>query len=159
MRDLNLQILFNQETRLIIVENTSTFKHLFNLIRQVYKQQYPGISNKKLIIFIGSPPVKIYEHDMNQEITLDYLKIPNNSILNIEIDLENYIPDTFLQNPNLIVAQQKELEKYAENKNNQNKIIDKEKKEIEIVEDKSSKEISNLSNIVKEGKIDGISLY
>lgn len=120
MTELTILTEFNGEKQQIAIEPSSTLKFFFNRLREMYNRSYYLIANKKLLIFYGMPLKKLFEHNVNSEITLADLELDNNSAVRVEIDYENYITETLLQNPHIVVAQQKELDKYAELKNNEN---------------------------------------
>lgn len=113
MTDLNLQIIFNSETQFMNISNTSSLGFLCNMIREIFKKTNPSINNKKLIIFNGIPPKKIYEHTADLRSTLADLKIYNNSILRFDVDEDNFLSESYMDNSDNILAQQKELDKYA----------------------------------------------
>lgn len=150
MTELILQIEFNGEKQLLQIDPSSQSKYFFNLLREAFKKKYPLITNKKLIIFYGAPLLKLYEHNINPENTLADLQLANNAILRIEIDDENYITETLMQNPYIIVAQQKELEKYAEKKNNENS-AENAKDNLKL-NNNVAKAIPEISSVSKEEK-------
>lgn len=113
MTDLNLQIVYNSETQFMNIQNTASLGFLCNMIREIFKKTNPTISNKKLIIFNGIPPKKIYEHTADIKSSLSDLKFYNNSILRFDIDEDNFITESYMDNSENIIAQQKELDKYA----------------------------------------------
>jgi hypothetical protein len=84
------------------------------MIREVFKKTNPTINNKKLIIFNGIPPKKIYEHNAVINSTLADLKFFNNSILRFDIDEDNFTTESYLNNSDNVQKQQKEFDKYAE---------------------------------------------
>jgi len=158
MSDLNLQINFNGETQFMNIPNTSSLKFFCNMIREIFEKNNPQISCKKLIIFNGIPVKKIFEHDTEQNITLANLKIYNNSLLRIDIDEDNNFTESYMQNTENIKAQQKELDKYAENKksfDNSNAFAESNNSCFNV-----SKNLSDLSyNAKNDEKKEGLKYY
>jgi hypothetical protein len=120
MTELNLQIEFNREKHLITIDPNAPLKTFFNYLRETFKKNYNLIANEKLLIFYGNPLKKLFEHEINFNNTLADLQIANNSHLRVEIDDENYIYETLMQNPDVLVEQQKALDEFAEIKNSGN---------------------------------------
>jgi len=117
MTDLNLQINYNGDGQFMNIENTSSIKFLCNMIREIYIKTNPEINNRELIIFNGIPPKKIFEHETDPKITLEELKIYNNSILRFDLDEENYISEDYLNNTDNIKKQQKAFDKLSSQNN------------------------------------------
>jgi len=90
------------------------------MIREIFQKTNPNISNRKLIIFNGTPPKKVYEHTADTKSTLTDLKIYNNSLLRFDIDEDNFLSENYMDNSDNILAQQKELDKYKRSGENGN---------------------------------------
>jgi len=144
---LNLQIEFNREKLIITIDPNALLKTFFNFLRETFKNNYNLIANKKLLIFYGNPLKKLYEHEINFINTLADLQIANNSHLRVEIDDENYINETLMQNPEVLVEQRKALDEFAEIKNSGNNENLKENGEAN-----SCYLIPGISNLSKEEK-------
>lgn len=152
MTDLNLQIIYNGETEFMNIQKTSSMKFLCNMIREIFKKANPDLNNKKLVIFNGIPPKKIFEHDTDPKITLEELKIYNNSILRFDIDEENYISEDYLNSSDNIKKQQEAFDKLSSKNNSLNKIENNDS--LKINESDYMKNISG--NDSQEKKEEGI---
>lgn len=147
MTELNLHIEFNCEKKNLTIDVREPLKFFFHCIREIFKRNNTIIANKKLILYYGYPIKRLYEHDIDSKNTLADLSIENYSKMKIEIDNENYFTEKIIQNPNLILQQQRALDVFSEFKTNTNAEGKNEKKDIN-----QTLSISENTNIGREEK-------
>jgi hypothetical protein len=122
------------------------------MLREIFKKTNPEITNKKIIIFNGIPPKKIYEHDADPKITIEEVKIYNNSLLRFVIDEDNLINEDYLYDSENIKKQQEIFDKISlKNQSIDNRIIDDLDKENESYYSKN-KSCSDIHQKKTEGK-------
>jgi hypothetical protein len=148
MTELNLQIIFEDQSQFMNIDKLSSFKFMCNMIRSIFLKDKPQINNHKLVIFNGIPPKKICEHDIDNKTTLEQLKILNNSIIRVGMDEENYfLADKEIQ-PDNIELQREELKKYENldvDKKEKHDFFDNSRKFVDHERENSSNEVKKIS--------------
>lgn len=118
MSELNLILNLEGENKSIIINSKSSVKEFFSEIRKQFSLNFPNVNKHKIIFFNGIPPKKLREIDLEENKTLEEMKVYSNSILRISIDEENQIKEIELN------QEKKEIstEKIKENSKNKFKI-------------------------------------
>jgi len=110
MSELNLILNLDGENKSIKINSKSIVKEFFCEIRKHFAPNFPNIYKNKIIFFNGIPPKKLREIDIEENKTLEEMKVYNNSMLRILIDEENPIKDSGLIQEKIEFSSEKIIE-------------------------------------------------
>ena len=117
MSELNLILNLEGENKSIIINSKSSVKEFFSEIRKQFSLNFPNVNMHKIIFFNGIPPKKLREIDLEENKTLEEMKVYSNSILRISIDEENQIKEIELNQEKKEISTEKikenSLQKYT----------------------------------------------